>query len=121
MKINIFCAILLVPLVGFSHTQITSSTPEKDSVVHLAPGVVEVKFSEILETAMSSLVVKDKKTSEIVSESPVKSDSAQKELKVNLKKLKNEKALYLVFWKAVSKDGHKMKGAYEFTFDPITK
>ena len=121
MRNKFIFAILILPILASGHTHVKSSNPAKDSVVHSSPKVVEIQFSENLETAMSTIEVKNSKTKEIVSEKKEDSNSSQKELKTNLKNLKNEKALYQVSWKAVSKDGHTMKGSYDFTFDPAKK
>jgi methionine-rich copper-binding protein CopC len=104
---------------AFAHAHLQEAIPAQNSVVHQAPSEVRLKFSEDLETGLSKIEVKDVDSGILVS-SGKSSNGGQDSntLEVALKPLKKEKSKYRVTWKAVSKDSHKMQGAYEFTFDP---
>lgn len=109
------------PFLAFAHAHIKESTPAKDAIVNVAPQEVSIKFSEDLEASMSKLEVKNIKTGDVVSEATTQIGEDKASLKAALKNIKNEKSTYQVSWKAVSKDGHTMKGSYDFTLDPKVK
>lgn len=97
------------------HNRLTKSAPEKDSVLTSAPAMIRLWFAEPPEPALSGITL-------------LRSDSS----KVGLEKLKKTDPLsvgaalsaplapgtYTVQWKASGKDGHVIRGSYQFRYAP---
>jgi len=114
---SVFC--LMTSQTAFAHAKLLKSSPAVNETVHVAPVEVTLHFSEDLELSMSKIEVKNSTTGQVVSDgaaSQITGDAAS--MRVALKPLKKQKAIYDVVWKAVARDAHKMPGHMSFTFDP---
>jgi methionine-rich copper-binding protein CopC len=68
---------------------------------------------------MSKIEVKNKESGEVVSEGALTGVESDKgALQTALKASAKANVTYIVSWKAVSKDTHKMQGSYEFKYAP---
>lgn len=110
----------LSPAYSWAHAHLHQSVPADKAVLKSAPSKVTLEFTEELETAMSKVVVKNSKTGEVVSEGKLSDGGTGNAgtLEIALKPLKKAKTTYVVDWKAVSRDTHRMQGKMTFTVDP---
>lgn len=125
MKKKYLSSILVGMMTFFSisanaHAHVKETTPAKNSIVKELPKQISIKFSEDLEAAVTKIEVKNLTTGEVVSEK-TELGANKSALVTHLKNQKAKKTIFEVTWKAVSKDGHTMKGAYVFTVDPSLK
>lgn len=101
---------------AFAHAHLLSATPAADSTVSAAPTQLELHFSEALELAFTgvTLTSTDKDAVPLGEESLEQGDN--KVLVVPIARPLRPGA-YTVVWHALSIDGHKTSGQYEFTVE----
>ena len=97
---------------AFAHAQLRSATPAAGSSVQTAPAEVVVNFSESLEVAFSSLIVRDAAGKRVdKADSHVDGDN-KTTMRVSLPTL--QPGVYTVDWRAVSADTHRVNGSFTF-------
>ena len=107
-----------MPQLAFAHAHLKNANPKEKAVIFELPSQVVLKFSEELEPALCKIEVKDLGSGKSLSVGETEAVGESKDiLQVKLAPLEAKKAKFQVSWKVVSKDGHKMKGTYEFTLD----
>jgi copper resistance protein C len=114
-SITIFVAALLSLgsiTEALAHAQLVRAVPAVGGTLHTAPSEVTLRFSERLEPAFSSVVVRDSAGKQIDKEDGKVDKGDRKVIRVSLPSL--EPGVYKVEWKAVSADTHKVSG--DFTF-----
>lgn len=102
-----------LPAAGRLHTKLTKSNPAADATLKVAPKTIELWWNEKPEVSLSTITVQG-------------ADSAS----VALGKLRQSSDLmgvaadvtgalapgaYVVKWKTAGKDGHAVRGAFNFT------
>ena len=97
---------------AFAHTHLVRATPAVDGTIHTAPSEVTLRFSEKLESAFSSVVVRDSEGNQIDKGNAQLDKSDRRIMRVSLPPL--APGVYKVEWRAVSADTHKVEG--DFTF-----
>jgi len=98
------------------HNRLTKSAPEKDSVVSSAPAMIRLWFAEPPEPALSGITLLRPDSTKVTLEKLKKTDdplSVSAALAAPL-----APGSYTVEWKASGKDGHVIRGKYQFTFKP---
>jgi len=115
--------IAVTPVMAFAHAYLKKSEPVQGATLTTAPAEVTLEFSEELETQMSKIQVKNSLNSEIVSTGkPSDGGKGLATLQIKLIPLKTDQLThYIVSWKAVSKDSHRMPGSFEFSVAPVKK
>src|SRR5881275_1569095 len=98
--------------VASAHARLELSEPKANSTLKQAPKAVELWFSEELEASMSTVAVTDQ-TGKRVDKNNVALAEGDKKLQIELEDLGS--GTYTVDWKALSTDGHMMKGKFTFT------
>jgi copper resistance protein C len=98
--------------VAFAHAHLVRAIPAAGGTLHEAPNDVTLYFSERLEQAFSSVVVRDADGKEIDNKDSMVDKSDRTVIRVSLPSL--EPGVYKVEWRAVSADTHKVSG--DFTF-----
>ena len=95
-----------------AHAKLESTVPKADATVS-SPNLIQVHFSEAVETKLSSLklVGSDGKPVSIMSMNEAK-DPATLSIMPNAKLTPGT---YTVNWNVVSDDGHKASGSFHFT------
>lgn len=97
---------------ALAHAQLRSASPAAGSRVQTAPAEVVVNFSESLEGAFSTLIVRDATGKRIdKADSHVDRDD-KTTMRVSLPPL--EPGTYTVDWRAVSTDTHRVNGSFTF-------
>jgi methionine-rich copper-binding protein CopC len=106
------CGLLAAASEASAHARVIASTPGRNAVV-AAPQVISLTFSEKLEPKFSKLsLAKADGTA-----APVTSEVSAKNRAVLNATVKGKlvPGVYKASWEVVSADGHKMKGALDFT------
>lgn len=119
-QVSLVLISLSVSITAFAHAHLTHAVPAEASLVAALPTKMVLTFSEPLETLLSKVEVKNAKTGEFIQEGkPSTSDPQARSLEVALKAVTiTEPTEFLVNWKIVSKDSHRMQGSYAFKAGP---
>lgn len=95
-----------------AHAELRRATPAAGGTVAAAPTAVVLNFSEALEGAFSSVIVRDA-TGKRVDKADAHVDPADRTaVRVSLQPLGN--GTYTVEWRAVTADTHRTKGTFSF-------
>src|SRR5271170_214679 len=97
---------------AIAHAHLVRAVPAVGGTLHDPPSEVTLRFSERLEPAFSSVVVRDAGGKQIDKGDGKVDKSDRSVIHVSLPSL--EPGVYKVEWKAVSADTHKVSG--DFTF-----
>lgn len=98
-----------------AHARLERSEPKANSTLKQPPKTLELWFSEELEASMSTVTVSDD-TGRRVDKNNATVAEGNKKLQIDLADL--GPGTYTVDWKALSADGHTMKGKFTFTIEP---
>lgn len=105
--------LLFVPSFGaFAHAQYERSDPGRRSIVTRPPEVIKIWFSEQLEPAYSTILVKDSEGGSVTKEAATLDSEDRKLLVLKLPVLIPGK--YTVFYKVLSVDGHIVDAKFKF-------
>lgn len=109
----IFVGLLLafLSVTALAHAKLERSEPKSNSTLQQAPQLVELWFSEGLESGFNSIEVKDQQGKRFDQGGVTVSDG-NKKAQIALAPL--GAGIYTVVWKALSMDQHTLRG--EFTF-----
>ncbi len=97
---------------AFAHAKLEASTPQANSVVSPAPAQVRLQFNEPLELPFSKIKLVDEKGT-VVEPSKIALDPANAKALVATTPGLHAGA-YRVQWSTVTRDGHKVKGEFNF-------
>jgi copper transport protein len=109
---SMFVAVLLCHSSAFGHARLVHSRPEANSTLKESPKIVELWFSEELESTVSTIIVTDQ-NGKHVDKNNVTLAEGNKKLQIDLEELGS--GTYTVEWKALSTDQHTMKGKFTFS------
>jgi copper transport protein len=109
---SIFVALLVFQASAFGHARLVHSRPEANSKLEQAPKLVELWFSEELESTASTIIVTDQ-DGKHVDKNNVTLAEGNKKLQIDLQELGS--GTYTVEWQALSTDQHTMKGKFTFS------
>jgi len=114
MSLISVCAFLSMCGAGaaFAHAQLIRATPAAGGAVSTTPSEVVLRFSETLESAFSSVVVRDAAGKQIDKGDAHVETRDRAIMKISLPPL--SPGVYKVEWQALSTDTHKSNG--DFTF-----
>jgi methionine-rich copper-binding protein CopC len=98
---------------AFAHAHLVRATPAAGGTVHDAPGEVVLRFNEKLETAFSTVVVRDAAGKQVDKADGQVDKADHTVMKVSLQPL--TPGVYKVEWRALSTDTHKSNGDFAFT------
>ena len=97
---------------AFAHAQLKAATPAAGGAVAEAPSEVTLNFSEKLEAAFSTVIVRDA-VGKRVNKADSQLDKADRTImRVGVDQL--TPGIYIVEWKALTADTHKTEGAFVF-------
>src|SRR6202140_4388798 len=97
---------------AFAHAQLKTATPAVNGVATPAPSEVTLNFSEKLEAAFSTVIVRDA-VGKRVNKADAQVDKADRTImRVALDPL--TPGVYIVEWRALTADTHKTEGAFVF-------
>ena len=98
---------------AFAHGKLAASQPAAGAVLAKAPAMLRLSFNEKLEAPFSKVALTDARNAAIALPKAAVDKADPKTMTVALPPLKS--GTYHVAWSAVTSDGHKTKGAYDFT------
>ena len=97
---------------AFAHAQLKAATPAAGGAVAEAPSEGTLNFSEKLESAFSTVIVRDA-VGKRVNKADAQVDKADRTImRVALDPL--TPGVYIVEWRALTADTHKTEGAFVF-------
>jgi copper transport protein len=108
---------LAVPAAASAHAYIVETVPAQSAILKVPPRTVALTYDEAVEPRFATISVSDARGHELtagrVSRSPANPDTLAVQLRPGLRR-----GWYLVYWRAISVDGHPVQGAYEFAIGP---
>ena len=99
-----------------AHAELVRAEPAAGGNVGKAPSEVTLHFSERLEGALSSVVVRDAAGKQVDKRNGAVDKKDRKVIRVSLPDL--EPGVYKVEWRAVSADTHRVIGDFTFKVGP---
>jgi copper transport protein len=108
----VLLAIFYAQPEAFAHAKLLRSQPGANATLKQSPKAVELWFSEELEAGGCNVAVTDQ-TGKRADKQSLSLAEGDKKLQVELEDLAS--GTYAVEWKALSTDGHTMKGKFTFT------
>jgi copper transport protein len=108
---------LAAPASALAHAYLTRTSPSASVTVNQPPGEVDLTFDEAIEPRFATVSVTnpnaEQETTAPPHRSPTNAETIVTPLKPNL-----PEGWYLVYWRAISADGHPVKGAFTFAIGP---
>jgi copper transport protein len=107
---------LALPATAFAHAALLHTVPQASGTVNTAPTEVQLTYSEAVEPRFAIVSVTDAAGHQESAGSPRRSPVNADTLLVPLKRI--GEGWYLVYWRAISVDGHPVRGAFTFAVGP---
>ncbi len=108
---------LLAPAAASAHAYLVHTVPAPSAVLNASPPVVALTFDEAVEPRFAIISVTDAAGHQEATAPPRRSPANPDTLVVPLRPHLAE-GWYLVYWRAISVDGHPVQGAYTFAIGP---
>ncbi len=99
-----------------AHAYLVKTVPTANSILQVPPRAVQLTYDEAVEPRFAIISVTDARGHQQTTASVKRSPSNPDTLVVPLKHL--PQGWYLIYWRAISVDGHPVQGAYEFAVGP---
>ncbi len=109
-------ASLALPAAAFAHAALLRTVPEASGTVNVPPKQLELTYSEPVEPRFAIVSVTDVAGRQKTAGPPRRSPADPDTLLVPLKSA--PEGWYLVYWRAISVDGHPVRGAFTFAVGP---
>jgi copper transport protein len=107
---------LVLPASASAHAYLVKTVPAASVIVNTPPPAVALTFDEAVEPRFALISVTDVQAQQETSAALHRSASNPDTLAVPLKRL--PEGWYLVYWRAISVDGHPVQGAFTFAVGP---
>jgi copper transport protein len=107
---------LLLPAAASAHAYLVKTVPAASVTLNTPPPDVELTFDEAVEPRFALISVTDVNARQKTTGPARRSPSNPDALVVPLKKV--PEGWYLVYWRAISVDGHPVQGAFTFAVGP---
>jgi copper transport protein len=109
-------AVVALPASASAHAYLVKTVPAASVIVNTPPQAVALTFDEAVEPRFALISVTDVQAHQETSAPLHRSASDPDTLVVPLKRL--PEGWYLVYWRAISVDGHPVQGAFTFAVGP---
>jgi copper transport protein len=109
-------AALALPTAAFAHAALLRTVPAASGTVNVPPQQVELTYSEAVEPRFAIVSVTDAAGRQETAGPPRRSPANPDTLIVPL--TTTVQGWYLVYWRAISVDGHPVRGAFTFAVGP---
>jgi copper transport protein len=107
---------LVLPAVASAHAYLTKTVPAASVVLRAPPTSVQLTFDEAVEPRFAIISVTDVNAHSVTTGPVTRSPSNPDTLVVPLKRV--PEGWYLVYWRAISIDGHPVQSAFTFAVGP---
>ncbi len=107
-----FLLLLAEGSAAFAHAQLRSATPATGATVASSPTEVMLRFSEPLEAAFSTVIVRDAIGKRVDKADAHLDSKDRRTMHVSVPPLAN--GIYIVEWRALTTDTHRTEGAFIF-------
>lgn len=104
---------LLTPTHLTAHTRLRSSEPAADAELEAAPREIRLRFSEPVSLPLTRVILLGPEDTPIALGGPVRHGESAEEVVVPIEGALGP-GLYLVVWHTAGRDGHPVRGSYEF-------
>jgi len=113
---SVAAAALALPAVASAHAILLKTFPQASATLNGSPGTVRLTFDEVVEPRFAVVSVTDAGGHSEVAGAPRHSPTDPYTLEVPVKHM--AEGWYLVFWRAISADGHPVRGVFTFDIGP---
>jgi copper transport protein len=117
LALAVVAVALLAPAAASAHAYLIKTVPSASGIVNVSPPVVALTYDEAVEPRFAIISVTDKnahqETTGAVRRSAADPDTLVVPLRPHL-----PEGWYLVYWRAISVDGHPVQGAFTFAVGP---
>jgi copper transport protein len=113
----ILAGALVLPASAWAHAALLHTFPSASGVQNGQPHEVRLTFSEPVEPRFAIVSVTDANGTQQTTGRPARSTTDRDTLVTPVKDL--PQGWYLVFWRAISADGHPVRGAFTFAIGPV--
>ncbi len=107
---------LACPLAASAHAYLVRTVPSASGLVGGSPTSVQLTFDEVVEPRFAIVSVTDAQGSQEVVGKPTRSTTDPRTIVVPIRHV--DEGWYLVYWRAISADGHPVRGAFTFAVGP---
>ena len=107
---------LLVPAAASAHAYLIKTVPEASVILSRAPRSIQLTYDEAVEPRFAIISVTDVDAHQETTGPVTRSPSDPDTLVVPIKHI--GQGWYLVYWRAISVDGHPVQGAFTFAVGP---
>lgn len=107
---------LVFPATAYSHAALLRTVPQASGIVNRPPKEVALTYSEAVEPRFAIVSVTDPAAHQETTGPPRRSPNDPDTLLVPLRHV--GEGWYLVYWRAISVDGHPVRGAFTFAVGP---
>ena len=109
-------AALALPAAASAHAYLVKTVPAASVVVNTPPQTVQLTYDEAVEPRLAIISVTDVGAHSVTDGPVARSPANPDTLVVPLKRV--PEGWYLVYWRAISVDGHPVQGAFTFAVGP---
>ena len=102
------------PSVAFAHASVESTSPEAGSTVSQSPREVTITFDQGISVPRGAVRILNEQAERIGTEKPRVGATSGRSNTVSVAVPKLANGAYVVSWRAVSEDGHPIRGAFTF-------
>jgi len=107
---------LAAPAAAWAHAALLKTFPQASELLDRQPRFVKLTYDEVVEPRFAIVSVTDQGGHAQTTGSPERSPSDPYTIQVPVGHL--SEGWYLVFWRAISADGHPVRGAFTFQIGP---
>ena len=108
--------VLAAPAAAWAHAYLIKTAPAASTTVNQSPGQLALTYDEAVEPRFMVVSVTDASGTQETTARPQRSPANPDTILTPLKRV--PEGWYLVFWRAISADGHPVRGAFTFAVGP---
>ncbi len=117
LALAVVAVALLAPAAASAHAYLIKTVPSASTEVDTSPPVVALTYDEAVEPRFAIISVTDKDAHQVTT-GPVHRSSGDPDTLIVPLKPNLPEGWYLVYWRAISVDGHPVQGAFTFAIGP---
>jgi methionine-rich copper-binding protein CopC len=106
---------ILLTEAALAHAFPAQEIPKSGAVLAVPPEIVSITFTEEIDAHFSGIIVTNQSGQRVDDGDILWDTNNRKILSVGMKKGDLPAGVYKVIWHALSTDGHRTEGSYEFT------